>query len=272
MCLFLCDRNKKKNKAATESSHYTIEPQDPEKQTSSEEMDEIANGFIHKSHDDVRTANGKSSVGYTTEQLTRPAEITRSPDQESPPTKAQNLHQFSGINGLSLSPAAGSDPCKDESTPVSSPMTETIRSSTASSRMEFFTESDINAILCPSLDNQFAGRTTHSDAGIKQEPKDSVHSRSTPPNSLDVMPARTKRLLQTSMMSSISGDESIGECSLDINLTGKYSFCPCLSSFSDVSLCGCLKYKWGKYADLVTTGISALPSVGAFYTITDAKS
>ncbi|XP_046553193.1 serine/arginine repetitive matrix protein 2-like isoform X1 [Haliotis rubra] len=42
-----------------------------------------------------------------------------------------------------------------------------------------------------------------------------------PPKSLDVMPPRAVKALQTSVISSISGDESIGECSLDVNLTGK---------------------------------------------------
>lgn len=42
-----------------------------------------------------------------------------------------------------------------------------------------------------------------------------------PPSSLDVVPPRAIRLLQASTVSTISGDESIGECSLDCNLTGK---------------------------------------------------
>lgn len=40
-----------------------------------------------------------------------------------------------------------------------------------------------------------------------------------PPSSLDVVPPRAIHLLQTSIISTISGDESIGECSLDCNLT-----------------------------------------------------
>ncbi|XP_070182881.1 uncharacterized protein, partial [Littorina saxatilis] len=40
-----------------------------------------------------------------------------------------------------------------------------------------------------------------------------------PPSSLDVVPPRAIRLLQASTISTISGDESIGECSLDCNLT-----------------------------------------------------
>ena len=42
-----------------------------------------------------------------------------------------------------------------------------------------------------------------------------------PPSSLDVVPPRAIRLLQASTVSTISGDESIGECSLDCNLTGE---------------------------------------------------
>ena len=42
-----------------------------------------------------------------------------------------------------------------------------------------------------------------------------------PPTSLDVVPPRAIRLLQASTVSTISGDESIGECSLDCNLTGE---------------------------------------------------
>ncbi|XP_041371914.1 disks large-associated protein 4-like [Gigantopelta aegis] len=40
-----------------------------------------------------------------------------------------------------------------------------------------------------------------------------------PPTSLDVVPPKVMAALQMSVMSTISGDESIGECSLDANLT-----------------------------------------------------
>lgn len=46
-------------------------------------------------------------------------------------------------------------------------------------------------------------------------------SKAEPPRSLNVIPPRSVRLLQASTISTISGDESIGECSLDFNLTGK---------------------------------------------------
>lgn len=48
-----------------------------------------------------------------------------------------------------------------------------------------------------------------------------------PPSSLDVVPPRAIRLLQASTVSTISGDESIGECSLDCNLTGRSLCCFC---------------------------------------------
>ncbi|KAK7482367.1 hypothetical protein BaRGS_00026386, partial [Batillaria attramentaria] len=62
-------------------------------------------------------------------------------------------------------------------------------------------------------DAQQAETVPTEDIGVRT-------SKAEPPSSLDVVPPRAIRLLQTSTISTISGDESIGECSLDCNLTG----------------------------------------------------
>ena len=49
-------------------------------------------------------------------------------------------------------------------------------------------------------------------------------AKADPPRSLDVVAPRVVKALQTSVMSTISGDESIGECSLDANFTGESTF------------------------------------------------
>lgn len=61
----------------------------------------------------------------------------------------------------------------------------------------------------------------HAHAHHRSELRGPRAGKAEPPSTLDVMPSRAVRLLQASTVSTISGDESIGECSLDAELTGE---------------------------------------------------
>lgn len=67
-----------------------------------------------------------------------------------------------------------------------------------------------------------AGVVSPVSTAVVNSPKGGNSERAQPPDSLDVklMP-KSVRSLQASQISSISGDDSVGECSLDPNLTGE---------------------------------------------------
>jgi hypothetical protein len=67
----------------------------------------------------------------------------------------------------------------------------------------------------------YDGSAHHGNSHHRSELRGPRAGKVEPPSTLDVMPPRAVRLLQASTVSTISGDESIGECSLDAELTGE---------------------------------------------------
>lgn len=88
-----------------------------------------------------------------------------------------------------------------------------------------------------SLDAEESGNITN-----KSRESNNRGGKVAPPSSLDVVPPRAIRLLQASTISTISGDESIGECSLDCNLTGRYKLILLLFSRLPPISASCLLY------------------------------
>lgn len=196
------DRSKKQNKPHHQNGHYSGEVSDSNKQVY-DVVDDVMNGCISKTDKDIRKPDVISTIGL------KSAEVST---EHHSYISAQNQHLSSGPQ---------QDMDVTDSTDLVHITQGTVTSDTVTGRMDFFTEFDINAILHPSLDKSNVRMTNFEDNGKCDVPEVSL-SQPTPPTSLDIMPPRTKRLLQTSVMSSISGDESIGDCSLDANLTGKH--------------------------------------------------
>lgn len=211
---------KKKNQPEGEPiptpSHYTIELQDPERTTSSDEVDEItSNGFVLNASEN---GNGKCHFDPSTHRMMKSIEHNCTADQDiyrrfKDRHSSKDSHTSGGDDSTHLPKP---EPLRPDSTNSSH---ETSLNESLDGPMEFFTESDISAILRPDLDSTYL-RSVY----FNTPEKDATPPRAEPPSTLDVLPVRSKKLLQTSMISSTSGDESIGDCSLDANLTGQFYF------------------------------------------------
>lgn len=204
MCLTLSDRSKKKKKKVPELSpgHYTIEVRDPEVHTSyldlRDAVNEAANGLSEGNVEaDEQSSLNKQDSGAKQDVFNS--------DQEWPRNK-----------GTEPEVTSISDQSRPDAT--SSPTMFSHHE-----RMEFFTDSNISAILRP-LSEYSNSRTSHfKDNGI-YDPGGFSPPKEVSPCSQDVAPVQKECSVQTSVMKRVSGNESIGDCSLDIGLAGLYKY------------------------------------------------
>ncbi|KAK0067574.1 disks large-associated protein 4, partial [Biomphalaria pfeifferi] len=215
-------KSKKKNKnqpgdIIPTPSHYTIELQDPEKNTSSDEVDEITNGFMLNSNENL----GRVGFDPSTHPMMKSIEQNTLSEQDiyrrfKERQSSREMGDTISDSDFKTTPAGLAKPEPIRPTSLDNSYLDHSTSDFMDGPMDFFTESDISAILRPDLDRSYLKAAYF---GTPEKKEEVSPSRVEPPKTLDVLPVRTKRLMQTSVMSSISGDESIGECSLNANLT-----------------------------------------------------
>ena len=183
--------------------------------------------------------NPSPPSGYqtTTTVTTYPVSISNSspPEPSSKLTRPEPVRPSAGHytpNYTTLTPKPDSK---------KSPPSPTHNSLSSDGPMDFFTESDISAILqaakfetrskffeplSPPVQESQRQELSSSSLSPDQQQYDTLAS---PPQTLDVggfsSSKKSKKLVHLAGVGSISGDESIGDCSLDANLTGEYNIC-----------------------------------------------
>ena len=172
--------------------------------------------------------NPSPPSGYQTTTTTYPVSISNT----SLPESSSRLARPEPVR-----PSAGHY-TPDYTTPTStttagsykSPPSPTHNSLSLDGPMDFFTESDISAILqAAKLENRSKFFEPLS-LSPQEQPESSPslsdqHHQIKPPSTLDVGgladSGKPNKLVHLGGVGSLSGDESIGECSLDANLTGE---------------------------------------------------